>query len=134
MVWASWGAVVGKTIATSALPLGLGRGGTTAATPGLALQRVDEGGEAGAVGGAVDLADDLQGTVEPGSEALGQQVVGLRVVDEAGSLPASVSPRRRPKNGRASTTITTRATTLRIGARPSRPSAQRSQKPCSRSS
>ena len=41
------------------------------------------------------------------------------MVDDAGSLPASVSPSRKLKNGRASTTMTARATTLRIAARPS---------------
>ena len=40
------------------------------------------------------VGDDEDGAVEARAEALGQQVVGLRVVSDSGQLPASPKPRR----------------------------------------
>ena len=107
----------------------------TAATPGSPCSDSTKAAKRALVSRAVHLADDLQGAVEPGSEALRQQVVRLAGGGRGRRrCRRRSSPSRRLKNGRASTTMTARATTLRIRRRPSEPSAQRSQKPCSRSS
>jgi len=55
--------------------------------------------------GARKRHGDLQRAVEPGAEAPGEEVVRLRVVWLAGSLPASLEASRSPSAGAASTSI-----------------------------
>ena len=77
------------------------RGGSTWATPGVFWSPVTKLSKRAEVAGSVDLADHLEGTVEPWAEALGQQVIGLLRGRSRGVLAGVRQPETHAEEGQS---------------------------------